>query len=397
MNKKKKLKNPKNKNGVGSLYYDFQRDRYRLSFTYKDANNKSCRKAVYGITEQECYEKRESFLKKNILFRDTKFENATITNILTYLYTKDYQNNTVRYSTYERNLYTVSKIEEKPLGKMHIYDIQEKDIIMFLNQITTEANSTIKKIFTSLNKAFDIALYYEIINKNPMNSPVVQRPLSNKEDKKVRALTIDEEIRFINELQKYKPRKNCNCYVNQLYIAMFTGMRIGEINTLQVSDIDLENGTISVNKTVTKDNSRKSTKIANNPKTKAGIRTILIPDILINIIEESIENMIPNDGNFIFYDINGKYINDSQVSSFYRLIANRAGIKNTNLHGLRHTFGTRCIESGVEIPVLKDIMGHSDIKITINTYVDILEKFKESNIQKINEANAEMLKNLDLK
>ena len=61
-----------------------------------------------------------------------------------------------------------------------------------------------------------------------------------------------------------------------------------------------------------------------------------------------------------------------------------------SLHSLRHTFATRCIEAGMQPKVLQHILGHSDIKITLNTYCDAFESFQNENIAKTDEYFADM-------
>lgn len=271
---------------------------------------------------------------------------------------------------------------------MKINEIKDKDIVSFLSQQTHRADSTISKIYQSLNKAFKIAVYYDLINKNPMDSPIVQKPKSNKYKKEVKALTIEEENRLLHELKKYKKQKNRNYYAPQILISLFSGMRIGEINALQVSDIDFKNNKIKITKTVTQDQSRKGTKIGNSPKTESSNRTIPIPSILINVFKEAIENRIPNEYDLIFYDIKGKIINDSQVNSAYQRIAKKAGITETNFHALRHTCATRLYENKVDIKVVQDLLGHSDATITLGIYIDSTsEEHINSNMEIINKSN----------
>ena len=66
-------------------------------------------------------------------------------------------------------------------------------------------------------------------------------------------------------------------------------------------------------------------------------------------------------------------------------IAQNFGIENISTHSLRHTYGTRCIEAGMRAVALQRLMGHTDISVTLNTYTSIFNKYKEQELEKVNE------------
>ena len=61
------------------------------------------------------------------------------------------------------------------------------------------------------------------------------------------------------------------------------------------------------------------------------------------------------------------------------------GIEDITTHSLRHTYGTRCIESGMQPVVVQKLMGHTDIQITLNTYTSVFDEFKQKEIDKVNQ------------
>ena len=81
---------------------------------------------------------------------------------------------------------------------------------------------------------------------------------------------------------------------------------------------------------------------------------------------------LENKDDLIFYDYNKKsMISTSQVNNYYRRICEKANIPNGGQHALRHTFATRCIESGIPAVVLKNWLGHTNIHITLDIYTDV--------------------------
>jgi len=87
----------------------------------------------------------------------------------------------------------------------------------------------------------------------------------------------------------------------------------------------------------------------------------------------------------LFYDFNKDgIIETTQVNCFYRRICEKAGIPFNGQHALRHTFATRCIESGIPAIVLKTWLGHTDIHITIDRYSDVFDRINHTAITSFN-------------
>ena len=73
-----------------------------------------------------------------------------------------------------------------------------------------------------------------------------------------------------------------------------------------------------------------------------------------------------------------------EVKKLKRILKRHFGIEDITTHSLRHTYGTRCIESGMAPVVVQKLMGHTDIQVTLNTYTSVFDKFKEKEIDKVN-------------
>ena len=195
----------------------------------------------------------------------------------------------------------------------------------------------------------------------------VIKPKSTKEDKEVKALTIEEQQSLSNYLL------NCTIneetYKNVFLIQMYLGLRIGETLALNINDIDIEKQIINVNKTLTLGKNNEVI-MGDTTKTYASKRTIPIPDFLIPSIKEQLEIAKENNDNMLFL-YNDHYISHSVANSrLKRILKSTLGMedKDISTHSLRHTFATRCIEAGMSAVVLQRIIGHTDISITLNTY-----------------------------
>lgn len=120
----------------------------------------------------------------------------------------------------------------------------------YLNSLKDRlSNSMIKKAYQQLNQAFKLAMNKGYIVQNPMTNVI--KPKSNKEDRVVRALTVEEQQKFTNWLIN-KPVNEYK-YRNEFLIQMYMGLRVGEALALSTHDIDLQNKKINIHRTLTID------------------------------------------------------------------------------------------------------------------------------------------------
>lgn len=97
------------------------------------------------------------------------------------------------------------------------------------------------------------------------------------------------------------------------------------------------------------------------------------------------ESQNNNEEQLLFKLINQKYTRRTNVNSeLQRILLKEFNITDISTHSLRHTYGTRCIESGMAPVVVQRLMGHKDIGVTLNTYTSVFDKFKENEIDKVN-------------
>lgn len=375
-------------NGEGSIYYSAKLKRWIGQYTY---NGK--RKSVYAKTRTEVKNKVNKALVNIVDNKYIDKSNYTLLDLINMNIEEQFKANKIAVTTYNRKLETKKIIENNDIAKLAIQKISPIDINNFLVDISYYSNSVITKISQMVRSAFDKALILNIINNNPYNvKGLINIPKSQKQDKKIDALTPEEQKLFIKELEK-----NYDKYTNIFYIAIYTGMRIGEILALAPEDIDLNNNIIHINKTLTKNEEDKYV-VGSTTKTYAGTRDIPITNLIINTLTN-----VPNCQNKTFFNLNNKIIVPSTINSHFKRICKNANIRiintkkkkhkedkktvnlkssSVNTHMLRHTYATRCIESGMSAVVLSKLLGHTDIETTLNTYTSVFNKFKEDEVQK---------------
>ncbi len=354
-------------------------------FIYEDEFGQKKRKSVTGETRQDCLEKAEAFINGREKFDNSLNKASTIVEILKEKYKADYDKNFLSEAGYGRNLDSLKILEKSPLGKVPITAIEKRHIELYSTKITHYSNSTIEKIFIQLKLAFDIAVDEGIVSYNPMLSHSIRKPKSRKPDRKVTALTPEEQKRFIEVLETKSPPYGSNDYRLQLFIELYSGMRMGEINALTRDSIDFKNNVVHVTRTISKGVGNHWF-LKDSTKTEAGIRDIPISKTLRPYLEKAVLNYKRNPLKLLFYDHKKKsVITTSQVNSYYKRVCDSIGIEAGGQHQLRHTFATRCIESGVPAVVLKTWLGHTDIHMTLDTYTDVFKRMDNEAIDKFDE------------
>ena len=261
-------------------------------------------------------------------------------------------------------------------------EITGDEIQNFLNSLTDYSNSVIKKVYSEFNQIFNYAFNKGYILSNPMTEVI--RPKSKNTNKVIRALTLDEETEFSNYLKNLS-LEQCK-YKNVFLFQMFMGMRIDEVLALKTTDIDLTHNLISISRTLSKDKENKVI-IGRTTKTYAGLRQIPIPKFLIPYVIEQMDFAIKNKNSEKLSFTNNKKepVNSANVNYILRkILKDEFDIDDISTHSLRHTYGTRCIESGMRAVALQRLMGHTNISITLNVYTTVFNKFKESEIEKMN-------------
>ena len=166
-------------------------------------------------------------------------------------------------------------------------------------------------------------------------------------------------------------------------ICMYTGVRLGEICALTWEDVSLTEGSIYIHKTMQRiqreHDGKKTMLIIANPKTPSSVRIIPIPDQLLQIIKSS---NLPRKG-YLLTGSTEKYMEPRNYQYHFKKLLQRYKIPETNFHTLRHTFATRCVELGFDIKTLSEILGHSNINITLNRYVHPSFNLKKQNMNKV--------------
>lgn len=204
----------------------------------------------------------------------------------------------------------------------------------------------------------------ELIEKTPARTIKKKRTPKNH-----RALTEDEQKRFLEEAQK-------EWWYECFHLMLLTGLRLGEILALKWDDVS---DVIKVRRSLTIDLNGRNI-VGENTKTRAGIRDIPVTPQIQAVLDS--QKRKSQEG-IIFISTRGKYANIHTAEHSFKKIVDRAGIPDATPHSLRDTFATRWIERGGSMQILKNILGHASLAMTMDLYAQVLTDAKKTEMERI--------------
>lgn len=173
-------------------------------------------------------------------------------------------------------------------------------------------------------------------------------------------------------------------------LCLYTGIRIGEACALRWEHLQLDSGILKVRETMQRiqapqNIAAKTRVIITEPKSACSKRDIPLPKFLIQYAAQFQTERKA----FVLTGETDQFIEPRTLQNRFRNYVKASGIEHANYHALRHTFATRCVELGFEIKSLSEILGHSNVNITLNKYVHSSIELKKQNMEKLNPAMIE--------
>jgi len=303
--------------------------------------------SIYGKTQAECYEKLKEALAKPV--SPNKVTSKITLGEWLAKWMELYKIGKIKPSTLEqmqRYLKAIEPIANKPLKKLTSIDLQT-----FLNGIDKPRKR--EKLHEHLKDALTKAVKNKLIDDNLFDG--IEKPKFIRKQSK--ALTHEQEERFVIECK----RSNQG---DLFLLCLYQGLRLGEALALTYDDIDFENKTLTVNKSVD------SLGNVTTPKTATSIRTMPLFNRTAELLKQD------GSGNVFHYP--RKVYQNSMIK-----ICKRLGFDGISIHSLRHTFATRCAELGITAKMVQQWLGHSTLDMTLNIYTHINADFEAKETAKI--------------
>lgn len=347
----------------------------------RDSNGKQKVKAVYGKTEKEVKNRIKEIKTQLIKYDNITLSKVTLSELLT-----DWLQNIKKYelkaSSYDRVEYTINHNIFPYIGYLQISSIKPNDIQRYINNLTDigYSYSTIKKAYNAINASLRFAVERDYIIKNPCASVHLpkqkQRPKFDIEfftDTEVYSITESATSRFKTGNYRYK-------HGYAIILLLNTGMRVGELLALKWKNVDFVNKQIFITETRSQvidrtNNNQKYVMVDRSTKTQSSCR-------YIPINSKSLEALMY----FKSLGYSNPYVmanSDTGLITYRNLlrvlenILDSNGINHGSLHTLRHTFATRLFKKGVDIKVISELLGHSDISITYDIYTHVISEQKQ--------------------
>lgn len=330
--------------------------------TYDEEKEKKVYHSVYGYTYEEVKAKRattvmesESSFKKTYILdqgrrmpQDMLFETAA-EEWLAIIKSKQ------KPSTYEKYYIIYHAYLETALGKTILNQITGT-IVKEKLSCKNSSDSLKKSILGVMNRILGYAAkQYSIV------LPDIREPFSGTYKKDIEVFTKTEQAKLLAVIYH-----KMDYFKLTVLLCLFTGLRLGELCSLKWSDIDFENKTLSVKRTVQRlyveGCSTKTALVETDPKSVRSKREIPLQDVIIALLLNFM-----NGKEYVFGS--DKPLDPRTMQNHYKKILEEAGVSYKNFHALRHTYATNCIEEGADVKSLSEMLGHSNVQITMNYYV----------------------------
>ncbi|GAB6138012.1 tyrosine-type recombinase/integrase [Halanaerobaculum tunisiense] len=230
-----------------------------------------------------------------------------------------------------------------------------------------------------LSKALKHAVKWRVIDTNP--AEVIEAP--SPDTPEIKALTQEEVNKLLDKAEGW--------VYDLIYIAVFTGMRRGELLAMRWNDIDFSEQIIQVKQSVTKVTGKDLE--FRKPKTKSSIRPINVDDDIIKILnrrkKEQKQNKLRLGGkyntkyNLVFCKVNGDPFLPQYATRKFNAVAEKADLEEFRLHDLRHTHATLMLKADVHPKIVQERLGHSSINQTLDTYSHVIPSMQKEAVKKL--------------
>lgn len=286
----------------------------------------------------------------------------TTNNFITALNNSNYFNikeRSVNLYHYLIDKYAIDYFKNLKAKRLNSDVLQNYLLELSKNELST---NTIKIIWRLIKAA---------IKHNNINIDTSNVILPKTHEKKVEAFTIEEQKAIEAKLNVFV----CTKHIGVL-LALYLGLRLGEALALKWEDVNFENKTISIKRTVYAHN---NILVYTSPKTKSSERVVPVPAQILKVLKRIKKDAT---GEFVVSQ-KGAPIVPRTYQHFFKSLQQKAKVVPKGFHSLRHTFATRALECGMDIKSLADIMGHKNPTVTLNRYAHSMMEYKQTLMNKI--------------
>lgn len=368
----------------GSVYYANYRGRWVAEVT----TDLGKRKRYYCKTE------REAIRKKNEMLRE--LEQGTLATgpqrkLGEYLedWLENVQKGQLRISSYVKYKKNIKYVVAE-LGDVWLQKLTPEQVQRFYTRLGKKkedggkglSSKTVHEVHGVLHLALKNAVRWNYVSRNVCDLVEPPRIVSREPT----PLTLEQAQAFLESVRQHRLEM-------LLTLTVVTGMRRGELVALRWSSLDLNRKTLLVLHTV--DYIPKYGYVETEPKTAAGKRMINLPDFLIDMLKQHRTRLFEQqlkmgetweNRDLVFPDLHGGYFNPGYLDKLFTRLLREAGVTHMHFHDLRHSAATILLSMGVNIKVIQQLLGHSDIAITLRVYGHLLPSMQEEAVERWEDA-----------
>lgn len=353
------------KNGEGTL---FKRKDGLWQASFVPENGK--RLYFYGKTQKEALEKlrnAQQESQKGILATGPK---QRLGDYLIQWLETTHKPPMVKHSTYTQYRSAINNHLVPSLGQVFLHKLTVQHVQAFYAQKAQEGlkPSTISVIHRILHEALENAVKWNLLSRNVSSLATVPRQTRYN----VQPLSASDAQKLIQAVRGSKIEA-------LLILAVTTGMRRGELLALRWDDIDLKQGVLHVRHTVNRIAGYGF--VENEPKTKTSHRRVMLPGIAVEALKRHrvmLDQAKQQAGiewiekGLVFPNTKGNFLNPDRLLTWFQQALNQAGLPHMRFHDLRHSAATILLTMGVHPKVVQELLGHSTIAMTMDTYSHLL-------------------------
>lgn len=287
-----------------------------------------------------------------------------------------YKKHRIKKSTYCRYKYIITKYLLEYFKELQLWELEDfnfnnfSDILLEKYKVKTVRDIIVefKSILKYAERKYGFDFKIDLISM-PRISESKVKILNSDEQKKIKEFCFGSaELRDIGIL-----------------LCLYTGIRIGEISALTWNDIDLKNNLLHINKTMERIyvTSGNTLIYIGEPKSKSLIRTIPLTTSISIILKRIAKRSNFCGSEFFLTGTNDKFIEPRNYQYWFKKRLEKLKISQNKFHILRHTFATNCIQIGMDVKSLSEVLGHSSVSITLNKYVHSSHEMQKKYLEKL--------------
>jgi len=376
---KKRQQKPKGRgHGEGSVFERKGGDRSKPWVAQVPLGRGKKRTVGYYASKQEAITAKNKALHDLEQLKRVKSSRQTLGEYLEY-WLEHVQRLSVKLSTYVQNRIVLKCHILPTLGNIPIQKLAVRDVQQFYSKLlVTLSAGRVRNVHAILHKALKNAVRENLLRENVCDR--VTLPRRNTPER--RSLTQDQAQKLVEAAKESK-------FEALLIVALTTGLRHGELRALTWHDVDLEKGEVHVRRSVLALEGHGN--VESEPKTRGSRRTVALHAFVIDVLKNhrlallEVRLKIGSgwvDRDLVFPNRIGDYFNKGTLySNFHKLLA-QAGLPRMRIHDLRHSTATLLLAMGVNIRVVQEVLGHSNISTTLGTYGHVLPGMQEDAMKK---------------